>query len=196
MSRGGSRYGAGRPGWHAKTSGKHCIDVRRLHRDGNLDIERCVTLQWSDGATIDMTTSPNAVTLIYRYKDCYGEWRDVNQCVSIDRTPCNYGNARPWFSCPRCWRRVAILYLWNIPLCRKCARLAYPSQSDDALGRSWRRTSKVECKLAAGADKWNYRRPRGMREVTYRKLVEAYWREEEWREAEIMLVWERLASYF
>jgi hypothetical protein len=195
MSRGGSRYGAGRPGWHAKTSGKHCIDVRRLHRDGNLNIERCVTLQWSDGATIGMTTSPNAVTLIYRYKGRDGNGRDVNQCVSIDRTPCNYGNARPWFCCPRCWRRVAILYLWNVPLCRKCARLAYPSQSDDALGRSWRRTCKVERKLAGGADKWNHRRPRGMRDATYSKLVDAYWREEDWRDAEFMLVWERLAPY-
>jgi hypothetical protein len=34
-----------------------------------------------------------------------------------------------------------------------------------------------------------------MREATYSKLVDAYWREEDWRDAEFMLVWERLAPY-
>jgi len=44
-------------------------------------------------------------------------------------TPCNYGSDRPWFVCPGCDRRAAILYGTANPLlCRTCRGLAYPSQ--------------------------------------------------------------------
>lgn len=193
MSRGGSRYSAGRPARHAKTFGKHQIDVRQVARWGHLSNEQNLTLKWADGSTIGMNTSRHNVTLIYRYWDREGHWHDVNQFIHIEHTRCHYGNTRPWFNCPRCCRRVAILYLWNVPRCRKCARLVYLSQSVDALGRSWRRTSKIERKLATGAGEWNHLRPKGMRKATYRKLLDARFKEEEWREAEFMAAWQRWA---
>lgn len=182
MSRGGYRCGAGRPGWHAKTAGKLAVDVRRLHRDGHLSGCCRMTWHWSNGAAIDVETTPEMVTLTYRYKDGGGEWRDVRQPVTVTRTPCHYGGSRPWFVCPRCHGRVAILYLWNVPACRKCARLVYPSQADDAMGRSWRRTRKLEKLLSDGSGEWNYRRPKGMRRATFERLREAYWREEQLRD--------------
>ncbi len=180
--KGGARYGAGRPGWHATTAGKHRVDVRQLHRGGHLSGDYRLTWQWSDGANIQLDTSPDVVTLTYRYRSRGNDWCDVNQRVLVTRTACHYGKSRPWFICPRCHGRVAILYLWNIPLCRTCARLVYPSQSDDALARSWRRTRKIERRLAGGAEEWNYRRPKGMRMATYEKLLAAYWEEEKYRD--------------
>lgn len=182
MSRGGYRCGAGRPGWHAKTAGKLAVDVRKLHRDGHLSGCYRMNWHWSSGATIELETTPDMVTLTYRYKDGGGEWRDVRQPVTVTRTPCHYGGSRPWFACPRCYGRVAILYLWNVPACRKCARLVYPSQADDAMGRSWRRTRKLEKLLSGGTGEWNYRRPKGMRRATFERLREAYWREEQLRD--------------
>ncbi len=180
--KGGHRCGAGRPGWHAKTAGKLAVDVRTLHRDGYLSGCNRMTWHWSNGAAIGLETTPDTVTLTYRYKGMEGEWRDVRQPVTVTRTLCNYGGNRPWFACPRCRARVAILYLWNVPACRRCARLVYPSQSDDALGRSWRRTRKLERRLSAGAGEWNYRRPKGMRQATFNRLRARYWREEELRD--------------
>ena len=182
MSRGGYRCGAGRPGWHAKTAGKLAVDVRKLHRDGHLSGCYRMHWHWSSGATIELDTTPDIVTLTYRYKDGGGEWRDVRQTVTVTRTPCHYGGSRPWFACPRCYGRVAILYLWNVPACRKCARLVYPSQADDAMGRSWRRTRKLEKRLSGGTGEWNYRRPKGMRRATFERLREEYWREEQLRD--------------
>ena len=43
--------------------------------------------------------------------------------------PCNYGGSRPWFLCPGCDRRAAILYVeGGRLLCRPCLGLSYPSQ--------------------------------------------------------------------
>lgn len=189
MSRGGLRYGAGRPGWHAKTAGKLQVDVRRLHRDGHLSACYRMTWQWPRGASIELETTPDQVRLSYRYKDRQGEWRDVDQRVAITRSLCHYGGSRPWFACPRCRERVAILYLWNVPLCRRCAELVYPSQSEDAIARSWRRSRKIAKRLGQKADAWMApRRPKGMRLATFERLAAQWWAEEQLRD-------DRLAAF-
>lgn len=182
MSRGGSRYGAGRPASHAKTTAALRLDVRDLQRQGAFDhAAATVTLTWASGASIRAHVEGEAATLSYRYKFSDG-WRDISQRVGVERTACHYGGARPWFRCPRCWGRVAILYLRGWPGCRKCSRLAYPSQSMDAIDRSWRRTHKLGRRLSGGAEEWNYRRPKGMRCATFERLRDAYWREEQLRD--------------
>lgn len=184
MSRGGWRYGAGRPASHAKTAGKLAIDVRRLHRDGYLADEHRMTWRWSNGATISLDTAPEAVTLNYRYKCNADQWRDVSQRIAIIHTSCHYGGSRPWFVCPYCWRRCALVYLWSWPKCRTCARLAYPSQSDDAIDRSWGRTYRIMRRLGQDDEGPHAipRRPRGMRRATYERLWRAWCREETYRD--------------
>ena len=60
----------------------------------------------------------------------WGEMRE--QRLDIVRTNCSFGNRRPgrrrpWFKCPQCGKRFAILY--GTPFaCRKCHRLDYQSQ--------------------------------------------------------------------
>lgn len=179
--KGGYRSGAGRPATRPQTGWAARLDVRKLARDGVLMPESVTTWRWSNGLVATMRAHDHELVLSYRYTFNNGE-RDIEARVALERMPCPYGGSRTWFGCPRCHRRVAILYLWGWPGCRTCTRMAYPSQSEDAMGRSWRRTRKIETKLAGGAGEWNYRRPKGMRKSTFERLREAYWREEEIRD--------------
>jgi hypothetical protein len=162
--------------------------VRELARQGTFRLsEATVTFAWANGANVRGYATPDTLAVAYRYR-FREEWQDVQQRIELARTPCRFGGSRVWFRCPRCWRRVAILYLFGWPACRTCARLRYPSQSDDAIGRSWRRTWRIERRLAAGAAKWNFRRPKGMRRATFKRLMSAWLDEQELRD-------ELLASY-
>ena len=89
------------------------------------------------------------------------------QRVPILHTPCHYGNTRPWFGCPQCQARVAVIYRRHCGFyCRKCAQVAYHSQSEGDIGRAWRRQKKAEAKL--GLD---LQRPKGMHHMTHARLL-------------------------
>jgi hypothetical protein len=180
--KGGWRWGAGRPATHAKTSSYLRLDVRRLAKQNNLVEGTTVGLTWPSGSSIRYRVEAHAIELGYQYPFTEGV-RPVSQRISLDRTPCPYGGNRVWFRCPRCSRRVAILYLWGLPNCRTCARLVYPSQSDDATGRSWARTQKVLARLGQNTEGWTVpRRPPGMRKATFDRLWDAWIREKELRD--------------
>ena len=179
MAKGGVRYGAGRPGWHVKA--EHCrrLDVRRWHRDGLLRPGISTSWIWTDSetgerlASIGFRVTDHHVTLSYSINDV-----PASQHVPLDRTPCNYGGARPWFHCPRCSRRVAVLFLRaNGFACRHCQRIAYGSQSDDLCGRTWRRQAKMEARLGP-----HWQRPKGMHHRTPERLLEGIFACEEIRE--------------
>lgn len=196
MSRGGYRYGAGRPALHLKTGAVIRLGMRDLQSQGAFKYGSAIFgLTWSNGANIRAHVAGDSVTLEYRFKFAEG-WRDISKCVTIVRTPCHYGGARLWFRCPRCHGRTASLYLRGWPGCRKCSRLAYASQSDDAVARSWRRTHKLETRLSGGAGQWNYRRPKGMRLATFERLRESLWREEEYRDEAMALFMARYGFAF
>lgn len=180
--KGGSRCGAGRPAWHAKTSSVHRVDIGKLHRAGHLEGSRSLTWTWENKANINLTTSSSEVTFQYNYRESVGEWKPVNQRVSLAYTPCHYGGSRPWFVCPRCYRHVAILYIHGWPACRKCKRLVYPVQSMDAMARNWHRLHRIENKLSGGERDWNYRRPKGMRTATFDRLRDEYFHLEDQNE--------------
>jgi hypothetical protein len=173
------RWGAGRPGWHVKA--EHCrrIDVRRWHRDGLLRPGVWSSWVWSDSktgeqrASIGFSVSEHHVELQYSISDT-----PQRQLVPLERTPCTFGGARPWFRCPACTRRVAVLFLRsNRFACRHCQRIAYASQSDDACGRAWRRQSKLEARLGDG-----WVRPKGMHHRTHERLVDGIFECERIRE--------------
>ena len=103
---------------------------------------------------------------------CRRNGQDVEERVATDTTPCNYGGARVWFVCPYCRRRAALLYPSKHVACRSCFRLAYLSQSEDGLGRLWRKQSKIEARLQSG---------KRMTGVTRERLLDEMWRVEEAR---------------
>jgi len=182
LSKGGSRFGAGRPGYRVKAEHLQRVDVRDWARRGYLAGGCSFTWGWHRGGEstgsmgVDVH-SPLAVTLRYSITGD-GKRTDVAERLTLVRTPCPYGSARPWFICPRCPRRVAMLYLrGGYFACRHCMRVAYSSQSEDEIGRMWRVQQKIEVKLG---EYWQ--RPKGMRQATYRRLKNRLWKAEERRE--------------
>jgi hypothetical protein len=175
MSKGGQRWGAGRPGWKVKAEDCRSIDVRRWHRDGILRPGGAGEWAWWNGAgrtvaSVAYSVTADAVALRFAFgghaADSGG--RVTTQAVPILRTPCNCGGDRLWFACPHCTRRVAVLYLRPATgfACRNCAQVAYTSQSEDAMARAWRQQGKAERRLLAGMA-----RPTGMHSTTHGRLL-------------------------
>ena len=50
---------------------------------------------------------------------------------------------------------------------RHCQRVAYSSQSEDVMARTWREQRRIETRLG---DDWQ--RPKGMRQRTYERLMD------------------------
>jgi hypothetical protein len=169
MGSGGWRFGAGRPAYHVKADSCLRLDLRdvvkrRLLGAGDF------SWRWKNSATceevgsIGINSTQFCMVLSYSHNGV-----PISERVEIDRTPCTFGGTRPWLRCPRCARRVAVLYLRSSRfVCRRCGGVVYGSQSEDAMGRAWRRQSRLEARL--GAD---WRRPKGMHHRTHRKLMEA-----------------------
>lgn len=59
-----------------------------------------------------------------------GETGETIHDVRLTASPCNYGNSRYWFICPRCQKRVGVLYLSGSSIaCRHCHDLTYKSKN-------------------------------------------------------------------
>jgi hypothetical protein len=104
-----------------------------------------------------------------------GEWEDVEQTISFDRTSCNYGGFRTWFLCPRCWQRVALLYgAGKYFLCRHCYNLIYSSQQEGRADRLMRKARKIRARLGVGDDLMEpiWFKPKNMHQKTFDRLCE------------------------
>ena len=174
-------FGSGRYlGMTAKrTTGEYfSIDVRRWKREGFLEPHRTFGWQWhtQDGrsaASIMVHTLPDQVILSYRYRRPGEEWREESYPILLDWTECHLGGKRPWFLCPGCGRRVALLYVDSLFQCRQCLRLAYQSQREGHLDRLLRRKDKIRKRLG-WENGTEYRKPKGMHWKTYLRLIEEY----------------------
>jgi hypothetical protein len=78
--------------------------------------------------SIGLEMRSEQVVLRYHTERRDGTWEEIAQPVSIVFSRCNFGGRRPWFLCPVCKRRVAILYAAGYFRCRSCLKLAYESQ--------------------------------------------------------------------
>ena len=181
MGTGGSRFGAGRPSYHVKA--EHCLklDIRCWHREGALQPGRSGTWRWTDSdgeerGTIGYRAREGHVLLDYSIDGV-----PCGQTVNVTHTRCNYGGTRPWFVCPVRGERVAVLFSRAGRFaCRRCQRIAYASQTGDAIDRSWRKQYKAEAKLGQ-----NWRRPKGMHRTTYERLMGIIWDCEDLRDIAI-----------
>ena len=177
--------GSGRSSGYGRATVDACrsIDVNRLHRDGCLTPGWYGIQQWTrDGeevARIGLWAEAERVVLSYRYRFNDGDWENVEEPVTIVRTPCRYGGTRPYFICPgvvngaACGRRVAKLYgPGRYFLCRYCYRLAYASQSEDTWDRTMRKANKIRMRLGGdpGMTVPFPERPKGMWQRTYDRL--------------------------
>lgn len=170
MGTGGARYGAGRPGWHAKAEACLRLDVWSMQRAGCLAAGRTGSWFWTVSDTgervgsVGYSVAPGALVLRYQ---CGGKPREDWVRLTYTRGP--VGGDRPWFVCPIKGERVAILYQRHGRFaCRRCNHIAYASQSEDVVGRTWRRQGKLEARLVDG-----FKRPTGMHDATYTRLLDA-----------------------
>lgn len=122
--------------WNKKTTLEEVkrIDIRYMRKQGLLKPSTIGTLSWTCGGEpsgdIRYTCYQHELWLYYRYRQNGGEWQHVAQRIPLDSTPCNYGGGRQWFRCPRCSKRVAVLYGADVLfLCRYCYKLPYASQN-------------------------------------------------------------------
>jgi len=149
-------YGSGRRGSKNTTESQHRIDIRWLRKQGFLQPGATRSLSWSRGdketGFIHYHMETNRMILDYRYRFDGGEWEPVEQIIAFDRTPCKYGGHRTWFLCPRCWKRVAVIYgAGKYFLCRHCYDLAYSSQQEGKSDRLMRKARKIRRRLV-GSD--------------------------------------------
>ncbi len=81
-------------------------------------------------------------------------WGDaVAGDVEMDWTRLPSGGKRPWFLCPSCGRRCAVLYsLGSRIICRKCGRLSYESQYEPRHFRALRKAQKIRVRLGGSAN--------------------------------------------
>ena len=160
-------------GWNnrATTEDYHAIDVRQWKREGWLDGARRFKTTWTcngqETGSINVQTFPERVVLSYQVRGHGGEWEDLRYAVPLARTPCHFGGSRVWFRCPKCGRRVAILYSGKYFLCRHCHRLPYRSQGENQLDRTMRRANHYFDRIRSDNHRMWLEKPKGMRWKTY-----------------------------
>ncbi|MBU4186121.1 MAG: hypothetical protein KKI12_02950 [Proteobacteria bacterium] len=136
------------------TGSQHRIDMRWLKKQGYLRPGALGSLSWSRGdeqtGSIGFRMEQNRMILNYRHRPNGGEWEPIEQTISFDRTPCNYGGLRTWFQCPRCWKRVALLYgAGKYFFCRHCYNLTYGSQQESMPDRLMRKAMKIRATVGS-----------------------------------------------
>ena len=152
------------------------LDIRKLQREGVLDRPGVTGWAWWDGrdrtADIRIHVDRDRLTLRYRTRGPGGDWREVAEPIPLDRTPCHFGGGRPWFRCPGCGSRRAILYGGPLFRCRECHGLNYASQSEPPYDRLLRKARKIRRRLGGepGALCPFPPKPKGMHWRTYDRL--------------------------
>jgi hypothetical protein len=173
MAKGGSRYGAGRPGYKLAAESLKRVDVRLWARRGyfNDELTRSFSWSWTRGGepsgSISVTTSTREAVLDYRVQPVgCEEWQAKRDRARMSTTSCRFGGVRHRFHCPTCGRRCEVLYLrFGRFACRKCNRVAYTSQRGDALDRLTHKLHKLRDRIDDG-------RPRGMHRKTWEQVIE------------------------
>lgn len=174
--------GSGRR-WHfgsnETTEDFRSIDVRWLKREGMLSPGADRLICWSRHgevvASINIKAELGRVILTYRHKKSGGDWKDESYPVYLTTTPCHMGGERHWFLCPArgCGKRVAVIYGGGIFACRKCYRLAYPSQREDVADRAARRAQRIRDRMGwhgGVLEGSGWGKPKGMHRRTYERL--------------------------
>jgi hypothetical protein len=94
--------------------------------------------------------------------------------VDVVRTPCHFGGTRPWFLCPRCRDRKAVLYIvGGAVMCRSCGKLRYRMETATVNDRRAMQIEKCFEKLGGPSRYLTAtppQKPKGMHWTTYLKI--------------------------
>ena len=160
------------------TESQHRIDVRVLKKWGYLDGSMYFrSWSWSrcgeQTGSINYRVDSERMVLSYRHRVCGGAWESVEQTIYFDRTPCHYGGHRFWFLCPRCSRRVAVLYAaGKYFYCRHCYGLTYASQQERLGDRMIRKARNIRKQMDPDNTVFDLFpfKPKGMHQKTWDRI--------------------------
>jgi hypothetical protein len=165
-----SSYG-GKP----ETGDSMPLDLRLIARRGLLIPGNRFSSHWrvngQESAGITIAVEDVALVLSYRRR---GIGDLVEQRVNRQSSPCHLGGSREWLICPRCGKRVAVLYApGQYFACRQCGGLAYATQKKGAGDRASSKANKIRRRLGWPAGILNDAggKPKGMHWATYRRLT-------------------------
>ena len=151
------------------------LDIRYLKQQGMLR-SGTYSLSWSRGGepsgniNVRMVAGESMTVIGKWRRDASEEWQPMEKTVHLSHSSCAFGGLRPWFICPYCSRRVAVMIVdAGYVACRHCLKLTYASCNEDMIDRSWRKRDKIKSRL--GGDDINiYVKPKGMHQRTWERL--------------------------
>lgn len=151
------------------------LDVRKIAREGLLVPGSSFSWRWlANGqkvAGISIRVESDQSMLLSFHKR--GTDDVVEQRVQTQTSPCHLGGQRYWLTCPKCGKRVAVLYApGHTFACRLCGGLTYATQKEDAGDRASTRVNKIRRRLGwtTGILNDTGGKPKGMHWATYRQL--------------------------
>ena len=142
--------------WNSKiiAESQYAIDIRWMKNSGLLTPGTIGSMSWESRrkqtGSIAYRVEEDRLLLVYRNKYIDGEWESVEDSIFFTWTSCNYGGWRQWFLCPKCNRRVALVYGGKYYRCRHCHNLTYASQQENISDRLMRRSRKIRKKMGGG----------------------------------------------
>ena len=159
----------------AETRDSMPLDIRKITRKGLLMPGSRLSWQWllNDQPLAGISIrvySFQRMLLCYRIKST-GEV--VEQWVQTQTSPCHLGGERHWFTCPKCSKRVAVLYApGRYFACRECGGLGYATQKENAGDRASAKADKLRNRLGweAGILNGGGLKPKGMHWKTFELL--------------------------
>ena len=114
------------------------------------------------------TSQPDSLEFNYSYRD-----QSYSYKVKLLKTCCNYGGHRYWWSCPKCCKRVGVLYCAGVYVCRYCIGANYQTQLLQPWQRPDARLQAIRKRLG-----WQYgayqSKPKGMHRDTHKRLFLEY----------------------
>lgn len=170
--------GSGRQGSYSgkpETSDSMPLDIRKITREGLLVPGSSFSWQWTVNnqqvAGISIRVDIDHLLVLSYCLESTGEV--VEQRVQTQTSPCHLGGQRHWFTCPRCNKRVAVIYSpGRYFACRQCGGLGYATQKEGAGDRASTKADKIRKRLGweAGILNGTGDKPKGMHWTTYQRL--------------------------
>ena len=121
------------------------LDIRKFARKGLLVPGSSFSWQWTvdDRHVASISIRVDIVYGLVLSSRMKSTGEVVEQRVQMQTSPCHLGGQRHWFTCPRCSKRVAVLYApGRYFACRQCGGLGYPTQKE---GVGDRACTKASC---------------------------------------------------
>ena len=96
--------------------------------------------------------------------------------IRLTTTRPHFGGIRYWWLCPRCGKRVAVLYCAGYCVCRHCIGVKYQTQHLQLLDRQFKRISTLRERLGwyGGIAHGTQGKPPRMHHRTYYRLLGEY----------------------